>query len=326
MKIEDVKKVLSDISFSASNLDMGWNWDIKETKIYDNGVVLEKGFSIRTTFMRPDINSGEVEKGYGRWMYVPENISSDGLVKTGWLCAELIVKHELMESFLYENKRIFDPHKSLEDLQYNARDGDGNSDKIKPSPTKVRIVPESHSPEMSKKEEEIVSSDKLFHKQNISNHVSEITKFLDKNFKKSKKESPVIDGYKAGSKNIFHYLDRKGVVISDSNSGKILENVDGVNYNLSDVSELCKDLVISVNSADPSDINSMISDRGFTDTKSQNGIFIFSNPKNKNRYIAHSESDRSIAIINANSDILEELESDDYNVINVEKLFNKYKI
>lgn len=127
MNIEEIKEILSKITFAPSNLDMGWEWDIKSTKIFDqNDITIEKGFSIRTTFLRPDSNTGEIEKGYGRWMYVPETISTDGLVKTGWLCAELIIKHELMEAFLYQQTRIFDPHKSLKDLSYHGRTVDIN--------------------------------------------------------------------------------------------------------------------------------------------------------------------------------------------------------
>lgn len=311
MKIEDVKKILSKITFGPSNLDMGWDWDVKETKIYDNGVLLEKGFSIRTTFMRPDINSGEIEKGYGRWMYVPENISSDGLVKTGWLCAELVVKHELMESFLYENKRIFDPHKSLEDLQYNAR---------------VSVSDGKKNNEMSEVEkEETISSEKLFHEQNIENHTSEITNFLDKNFKKYKNENEFIDKYKSDFSNIFHYLDKKGVVISDINSGRVLHSAYGENYTLSFVTDIINSMrgIDRVKTADPSDINLMISDRGFSDARSQEDFWIFSNPKNKTRYIVHSEVDKSVAIVDGNNDVIDVAEGDNYTVIKVESMFNR---
>lgn len=317
MKIEDIRQILSKITFSPSNLDMGWNWDVKETKIYDNGVVLEKGFSIRTTFMRPDINTGEIEKGYGRWMYVPENISSDGLVKTGWLCAELIVKHELMESFLYESKRIFDPHKSLEDLQYNARVGVDSVDVDDSDPQEL----------IEKEEEEVVSSEKLFHDQNIDNHSSEIVEFLDNNFKKYKKTSDVIDKYHAGDNNIFHYLDRKGVVLTES-SGKVLDGVSDEKYTVYDVTDMLNSVIVDVSdkTADPSDVNLLINDRGFVDAKTQNNFWIFSNPKNKNRYIVHSELEKSVAIVNGNNDVLEATEGKDYNIVSIESMFNKYKL
>ena len=37
---------------------------------------------------------------------------------TAWLCMELIVRHELMESMLVDGVRILDPHKTLEELAY----------------------------------------------------------------------------------------------------------------------------------------------------------------------------------------------------------------
>lgn len=105
----EVKKVLKDITFAPSCLDMGWKWQAKETK---------EGFLIRTSFQRPDTNTGKIGRGFGRWMHIDKDISTDGLVKSAWLCAELIIKHELMECFLFRRVRIFDPHKSLEDLSY----------------------------------------------------------------------------------------------------------------------------------------------------------------------------------------------------------------
>jgi hypothetical protein len=109
MNIQEIKKIIKNISFAPSNLDMGWKWQAKESG---------EGFLIRTSFKRPDTNSGKIGTGYGRWMYVDKNIDARGLVMTAWLCAKLIVDHELMEAFLYKNVRLFDPHKSLEDLAH----------------------------------------------------------------------------------------------------------------------------------------------------------------------------------------------------------------
>lgn len=110
---EDVEKILSNISWKPSNVDMDWKWEVES---------VNNGHLIRTTFQRPDTHSGEMGTGYGRWMHVPWDVSEDGVVKTAWLCAELIVRHELMEAFLYKDKRIFDPHKSIKDLSYTQCD------------------------------------------------------------------------------------------------------------------------------------------------------------------------------------------------------------
>lgn len=109
MDIKEIKKIVKNITFAPSNLDMGWKWQVKET---------QDGFLIRTSFKRPDTNTGKFGTGYGRWMFIHKNSDDRGIVMTAWVCAEMIVKHELMEAFLYKNIRILDPHKSLEDLAH----------------------------------------------------------------------------------------------------------------------------------------------------------------------------------------------------------------
>jgi hypothetical protein len=109
LSLKKVKEAISKISFEKSCVDMGWEWEIKK---------VEDGFHIRTTFQRPDVNTGVVGKGFGRWMFIHKNCGEDSVIKTAWLCCELIVKHELMESFLVSGKRIFDPHKTIEELSY----------------------------------------------------------------------------------------------------------------------------------------------------------------------------------------------------------------
>jgi len=88
----------------------------------ENDIVTESGFAIRCSFKRPDTNTGDISTGYGRWYMMNTDISLDGVVKTAWMCSEQIIKHELMEAFLFDNKRIFDPHKSLDDLMHNTRE------------------------------------------------------------------------------------------------------------------------------------------------------------------------------------------------------------
>lgn len=116
MNIQKIKEIVKRISFAPSNLDMGWEWETKEITI-EGG---EKGFAIRTTFKRPDTITGEMGQGFGRWYLMSEDISDDGVIKTAWMCAEQIIKHELMEAFLVDKKRIFNPHKSLKDLLHNS--------------------------------------------------------------------------------------------------------------------------------------------------------------------------------------------------------------
>ncbi len=109
MDIKEIEKIVKKITFAPSNLDMGWNWEVKE---------VQDGFHIRTSFKRPDTNSGEIGTGYGRWMFVDKNADERGIVMTAWVCAKLIVEHELMEAFLFSGVRILDPHKQLHELAY----------------------------------------------------------------------------------------------------------------------------------------------------------------------------------------------------------------
>lgn len=90
--------------------------DIKD----ENDTIIETGFAIRCSFKRPDTNTGKIDTGFGRWYMMNSDVSIDGVVKTAWMCAEQIVKHELMEAYLFDNKRIFYPHKSIENFIYNA--------------------------------------------------------------------------------------------------------------------------------------------------------------------------------------------------------------
>ena len=109
MEIKEIKKIVKNITFAPSNLDMGWKFQVKETS---------DGFLIRTSFKRPDTHSGKIGTGYGRWMFLHKNIDERGIVMTAWVCAKLIVEHELMEAIKYRGVRILDPHKSLEELAY----------------------------------------------------------------------------------------------------------------------------------------------------------------------------------------------------------------
>ena len=115
MDIKEIKRIIKNITFAPSNLDMGWKFQVKES--YDLDSVIN-GFFIRTSFKRPDTNTGKIGTGFGRWMFVDKNTDERGIVMTAWVCAKLIVEHELMEAFMVGGIRILDPHKSLSELAY----------------------------------------------------------------------------------------------------------------------------------------------------------------------------------------------------------------
>ena len=108
-----LRYVLDGITFAPSCLNMGWAWQIE--------TIPGRGWFVNTTFRRPDTLTGEIGIGTGRKEFVPIGASESAVVKTAWLLAELIVRHELMEAFLYKGVRIFDPHRTVEELSMPER-------------------------------------------------------------------------------------------------------------------------------------------------------------------------------------------------------------
>jgi hypothetical protein len=108
--LQYVEKILGKIKiFEHSCMDFNWGWQVKENA---------DGFLIRASFDRLDVYKNEISKGYGRWMHTEKDVTESGIVKTAWLCTELIVRHEMMEAFQYRNAKILNPHKSVKDLAY----------------------------------------------------------------------------------------------------------------------------------------------------------------------------------------------------------------
>jgi hypothetical protein len=119
-----LREVLDRISFAPSCVNMGWTWEIEELPAPGGGL---KGWLLNTTFRRPDTDTGIVGVGRGRQELIAVGASESGVVKTAWLLAELIVRHELMEAFLYRGVRLFDPHHTVDELSmpHRARQAKG---------------------------------------------------------------------------------------------------------------------------------------------------------------------------------------------------------
>jgi hypothetical protein len=114
--IGEVRAVLERVSFAPSCVDMGWQWEVESMNARDRA----DGWLVRTTFRRPDRDTGKVETGYGRWWHVPAGVTESGVVKTAFAAAKMILEHELMESFRFDGVRIFDPHHTVSDLRTAA--------------------------------------------------------------------------------------------------------------------------------------------------------------------------------------------------------------
>lgn len=106
--VTTLRRILDGVVLAPSGAKLdGLEWQIE---------IDSRGWLIRATFLRPDRETGEVSRGAGRWELVAGDASATSVVKTAWLCCELLVRHELMESFTYRGVRIFDPHHTVDEL------------------------------------------------------------------------------------------------------------------------------------------------------------------------------------------------------------------
>lgn len=128
MIVADVLSTLEEITYVPSCVDMGWGWQAEATFSCtgEHGGACgddyePSGFRIRTTFRRPDRETGEIGTGYGRWWTLPLDVDVSGVVKTAFAASKLILEHELMESFKYAGARVFDPHNGVEALAQLSR-------------------------------------------------------------------------------------------------------------------------------------------------------------------------------------------------------------
>lgn len=123
--LADVQNILDHVTFAPSCVDMGWEWEIEALYgKYDGTRGRIIGYNVRTTFQRPDTDTGVVGRGHGRWWFIEPGTSRSGVVKTAWLACKQIVEHELMEAFMFEGSRVFNPHADIMDLaNLNRREG-----------------------------------------------------------------------------------------------------------------------------------------------------------------------------------------------------------
>ena len=130
---EELKQILAKISFQKSCVDFQWNWDVEELiclKHVPAGypdpetvpqprlarVEYLKGWLVNTNFRRPDINTGKVGIGKGRQIFIATGSTKDAVFFTCWVLVDLIVKHEMMEAIRFEDKRVLNPHHTLDEL------------------------------------------------------------------------------------------------------------------------------------------------------------------------------------------------------------------
>lgn len=101
-----------DFKFHAEEVYTGGVPDVNGKPTY-----VVAGWLVQIAFTRPDANTGVVGEGHSRKEFVPIDCSPDTVVKTAWLLIELLHRHELMEAFLVDNHRVFNPHHTVAELQ-----------------------------------------------------------------------------------------------------------------------------------------------------------------------------------------------------------------
>lgn len=114
-----LEQVLAGIEMRGTRFqDWSFDWKVED--------VGEAGWHVRSSFERPDVDGGSLERGYGRRWYVEAGSSLERVVFTAWLAIRQIVEHEMHEAFTVEvdgrRVRLLDPHKGLEDVAHGSRE------------------------------------------------------------------------------------------------------------------------------------------------------------------------------------------------------------
>lgn len=128
----DLQAILDEITFQNSVMNFHWKFEFRpitvnyegDAEFFDPNInqmvkatdPIRKGWLLWATFERPDTNTGAMGRGRGRDEIVWEGLTESAVVKTAWVIVDLLVKHELMEGYRYENKRPFNPHHTMEEL------------------------------------------------------------------------------------------------------------------------------------------------------------------------------------------------------------------
>lgn len=112
---KSLENILNNISFASSCVDLGYKYHIEE--------VGDVGFLMSFSFFRPDTHTGEMGEGFGREWFVRRESTEKFVVMTVKLAIDLIITHEILESFHYCGSRLLDPHKTLENLAYPEKFG-----------------------------------------------------------------------------------------------------------------------------------------------------------------------------------------------------------
>ena len=108
MNEQDLRDIMSLITFKNSVLDFNWSFDLKE---------INKGtWFVWANFERPDTHTGKMGVGRGRDEVVQIGFSESRTYFTLNLCIEMLIRHEFMEGSRYMGVRPVFPHNSVHAL------------------------------------------------------------------------------------------------------------------------------------------------------------------------------------------------------------------
>lgn len=103
-----LREVLNDVTMQNSALDFHWRFEVQPFGMF--------GWLVNVNFRRPDTSTGVMGTGRSRNEIITFGASESSVVKTCWLLIELTIRHELLESFRWKGKRIFNPHNTVSEL------------------------------------------------------------------------------------------------------------------------------------------------------------------------------------------------------------------
>ena len=111
--LENLKSAPSGISMSSEN-----DYRFEVIEVRSDGEINADGFLLRCGFIRPDTTTGEMGEGFGRWNYFPKNSSEKSVIMTAFVAIKLVVEHEMLEAFEFKGTKLFNPHKTLDELSF----------------------------------------------------------------------------------------------------------------------------------------------------------------------------------------------------------------
>jgi hypothetical protein len=144
-----------------------------------------------------------------------------------------------------------------------------------------------------------------------------IIETLKNNFKEGKSPKEGVFIFYNDMYMLYHNEDQKSIVVSNK-QGKVIEVLTGDTYTNEEVLKRVETITNNKNTTDPGEVNQLIFNLGYTESKFKDGLWVFKNPKSK-KYVIHSEEERSLAVVGENDKIIKKIEKEDYQKEKIQK-------